>query len=152
MHPVTRAYQCPVVGVSLLIEVKKVDTKGGGKRRQRRVSRGKCSGSKTHHKHNPGHNGQVVKGNFRIKVIRRRHATHINSVLTGIDIQQCTDRQEKKIDNHENTRKGEHVLLRLADRFHTQVFLHQVLIKSRHRYRNENTAEEVLPEVNTVAH
>ena len=61
--------------------------------------------------------------------------------------EQYAEREEQQVHRHEGHTIRAHILLRLAQSPACQVFLHHVLIKSRHHDDDEHAAEELFPEV-----
>ena len=76
-----------------------------------------------------------------------RCGRHSNSFLLVPHRQQHAQREEQQVGRQERHAIGTHILLCPTQRFARQVFLHHVLIDTRHDQHDEHTTQKLFPEV-----
>ena len=66
----------------------------------------------------------------------------ILSFVGLIIMQSCNNDEKAEVKNNNNT-EGRHIFLRIFQRFTAQIFLHHLLIQTRHHDGNKHPTEEV---------
>lgn len=141
-HAHMRALAQPLVALALA----DVHTVARGQRRERTVGtreRGRHNAQGEQHQHHIAQQSRGGKhGQQLVASLRQGHA------LTGSQQrEQHAQREEQQVSRHEGHAIGAHVLLSLAQRLAGEVLLHHVLVQSGHHNHDEDTAQELFPEV-----
>lgn len=133
-----------------LLDVEEVVTDGGRKSREGAVCTREARRNEPEHEDQRPHLAQIVEGYLRIDAVGGELAD-IHTVVLREDQQHAAQQQEKDVDHHQNAGEREHVALRLPQRLAREVFLHHILIQTRHGDGDEHAANDLLQEVAVVA-
>ena len=146
MHPCTNLSEA---GVLLLIQ--DIHSKRCGERSQSTTRSRICRSDKANDKQNTHDNREIVarcQERKDIVALEISHLAHTRLLCVGIE----QEAQEEEQTNHHNLHDCTYnkVLLALARVLAGQSALHEVLVKTRSSNHQENTCEELLPEISTL--
>ena len=148
MHHLAIAHLMLLVEALALVEMKEIIAE---RCRQRRQSAIGATVACSDHAKNEAHEGEAT---HRLRYHRiylvAQHAsvgTHrqLQSSMRGIVYEGSTEREEKQIHHDKEETGGNDILLRIAQRLASQVLLHHILIKSRHRDCNKSPRDYLFP-------
>ena len=128
-----------------MFAVENVDAKTRGQSRYRPIGsrEGSChnaDGERQHHQIAQCSTAHQHRQEF-VALRRERNVLHCAKM-----IEQHPQTEQQSIDGEERKSIDTHILLRIAERAASEIFLHHVLVQSRHYNHDENAAKKLPPE------